>query len=556
MKTGSWAQVATQATCMADPFDGTAFVGIDADALGDVSAPSNSPAQPVDVALQQAVDSNQGWLNPQRVPVSCTFASGERALNSGNAQGDRVYASITDWVSPICIPWLNAPRLASVELTLLHAIANQSTGAPDNTSVNYRLELYRNGYKNLLKSTSGTLAESDYHVETLTLTLDRPTQAPRFYRGSLQLWIQSQDAGDTGENVGLTSLGTAIGTTSANGELAAADPSPSSASHETQFLEQDTSDAEQRRDIIGIRENASSAENIWTRPQLPPTGSAQSHSLRWLTYMQMRSAAIEAVYSTDHMRAGVDTLAARQPVRGRDAMRAAGGPKAVYDLPRLLAWGPGGYRLDDVEHPSDMALRWPVADGAGTNATLIDDMVTLDRTSGRVEVLLYVIPTIYAANNYMTGDQACVSTWDFTATLEEFDTTGTDWADATALDTDTRADVTLTTYQTSAVKQPFLLTKYLQHQASTTGLDWAYAYREGSIYPADLPLISQISMTLDFSSLSAADMNTNYRLHVGATYDADSLSPQSMVSSSIAANVNRYIHLTCVGWSAWSVSNG
>jgi len=130
-------------------------------------------------------------------------------------------------------------------------------------------------------------------------------------------------------------------------------------------------------EVFGISTNSTNPEDIFIHPGAVALGGVLP--IYWVTYMQCRSAQIDLIYANDSISPQpLSGLAALEPVRSRQFFSHAFHPLQAYKRPRLIAFGPPGYRpARDESWPAGYHMRWPVAT-ASAAANIIDESITLD----------------------------------------------------------------------------------------------------------------------------------------------------------------------------------
>lgn len=530
-------------------FDGTDFVGLDEDCLGN----GDADTLPLDAFLQQRIRGNQYYLAQGRNAVTCTFRQGTDAETAKSAE-DRPWASLRKSY-PVCIPWRMSQGLDGMRLSGLWYVGGEGL---ENNDLDYWLSLRDPGRREL-GSVNGSLAQDTaFELNDITLSLSQPYVGDAGY-GMALFGIRSQDDGDTGNNVALNSNAFSM-TSQANGDL------PSTAYYRA-WLSRDSDG--QGIDFFGVDSNGSKEEVAFGWPTNVANaiaGVTPIYSIRHLTYMMARSIELEPTYGPDSITPiGLDSLAAKQPVLGRRAIEQAQHSNTLYRRPRCLAWGPAGDRYSNQQSswPSTFHQRWPIADGDPTTPqTLIDTPVIVDSDSPVIEFAMFVIPTIAVFGQ--PGAQRVLQQgeidWEFVATVEGFDTADASWSTPTSYGTTTRTQTTK--IYGMGPFTPFLHSKGILHDyysaqglfeptAAGTQDDWQFAFREGQLFDGDLPLIQQVTIRVSTSSLTSLEVPL--RLKLTAEHDVGSLTFEPGITNPSATGIYDWIHCTCVGWSIWQV---
>jgi hypothetical protein len=539
-------------------YDGDTFTVLD-DAI--VYSEDN---EPVDVFAEQALRNNAYYLNHGRNPATLTLFQGDVSFLTEDSDyaNDRPWCSPNDYSTVIRTPvWLSA-GLRQVALSLLYRVevpfpAIDSTPTTGGT-IYYQLRL-RDPNGRIMQTLDGELArtqdtslgqrEAVYTMATLTLTVTGSAQG----WGMLEFRIKSEIGADSGTTlaVGLSGNGSTL-TTTASGAIGFGSSPPTRTSPDLFFLKRPNVD--EFFEVFGVRPNSTDPETVYIYPAFP-SQSGETLSVYWATYMQCRSAQIDLIYAADSISPQpIAGLAALEPVRSRQFFSHAFHPLSAYKRPRLVAFGPPGYRPTRLESwPAGYQTRWPIA-SATTAADLIDESITLDADGNActIDIAIDLIATVLT--NLADLDSG-TSEWTLTATLYEFDVADINWASPTTVST-----VSLTDWQIETFPVPdassyfwanngtrFQYSKRILHDSAAAPEDWQFPHREGQLYDEDTDLIQRATLTLDASAISSN--NAQLRLTVSATYTASSLAGFDNQGFYGTSTTTDRIHLTCVGYS-------
>jgi hypothetical protein len=540
-------------------YDGDTFTVLD-DAI--VYSADN---EPVDVFAEQALRNNAYYLNIGRNPATLTLFQGDVAFSAEDVDYtfDRPWCSPNDYSTVIRTPiWLSA-GLRQVALSMLYRVevpfpaidATPTTGG----TIYYQLIL-RDPNSRVMQTLSGELArtqdvglgqrEAIYKMATLTLTITGSAEG----WGTLEFRIKSEMGADSGTTIafGVSGNGSRIYTTT-NGSIGFGGSPPTRTSPDLFVLKRPNVD--EFFEVFGVVPNSTDPEDVWVFPSFPST-SGETLSVYWATYMQCRSAQIDLIYANDSISPQpLSGLAALEPVRSRQFFSHAFHPLSAYKRPRLIAFGPPGYRPTRLESwPSGYHTRWPIV-SATTAADIIDESITLDADGNActIDITIDLIATVLSnLANLETG----TSEWTLTATLYEFDVADNSWATPTTVSTVSLTDELLVTFPVpdassyfwaNEVHSRFQYSKRILHDSAAAPEDWQFPHREGQLYAEDSQLIQRATLTLDASAISSN--NAQLRLVVSATYTASSLAGfDDQAFYGTTATTDR-LQLTNVGYS-------
>jgi hypothetical protein len=534
-------------------YDGDTFTVLD-DAI--VYSADN---EPVDVFAEQALRNNAYYLNIGRNPATLTLFQGDVAFSAEDVDYtfDRPWCSPNDYSTVIRTPiWLSA-GLRQVALSMLYRVevpfpaidATPTTGG----TIYYQLIL-RDPNSRVMQTLSGELArtqdvglgqrEAIYKMATLTLTITGSAEG----WGTLEFRIKSEMGADSGTTIafGVSGNGSRIYTTT-NGSIGFGGSPPTRTSPDLFVLKRPNVD--EFFEVFGVVPNSTDPEDVWVFPSFPST-SGETLSVYWATYMQCRSAQIDLIYANDSISPQpLSGLAALEPVRSRQFFSHAFHPLSAYKRPRLIAFGPPGYRPTRLESwPSGYHTRWPIV-SATTAADIIDESITLDADGNActIDITIDLIATVLVNG---PGLEPGTTEWSLAATLYEFDVADTTWATPTTVDTTSLADHMIETHPVSMLNQSpetrFQFSKRIMHKSVFGPAFWQLPHREGQLYAEDSRLIQRVTITMDASAISSN--NAQLRLVVSATYTGLSLTGFDSQDWYGAGTADR-IHLTNVGYS-------
>lgn len=483
---------------MAFDLDGAEFVGLDDDVVGD----GQTDSLPVDVFLQQTLNGNTRYLAQGRNVCTLTYwmqggDAATPAISYAKNTGDRPWASPVRRSTLLCIPFYLEPGMTGVHVSGLYNV--QSEGSDQNdVQLTYRIETSAGRYWSQDETLSNTdnAGKPDYTGFHHTIDFAHPWAAEREL-GMLQIWLRSEDGGDTGNNLSMTA-----GFTAATGDIS--NPGNDPTGIDFQYARSDDRPY-QEYGYLGVDLNGTGQEfvYIWPKPVVTHSYDAtRTHSLRYATYMQMRSISLEPVYSSGSLSdVPRSELQAKSVIYSRDAALIAGSMGRLRNRPRMLSFGPPGQIEDRHESwPTQYSERWEFVDGDATTAAekrLIDDMVIIDAESVDIEVDILCVCSAYQFGGPTDpmldlGEAA----WAIDVDITQMDGGDTAWSAATSVGSDSR-DVTLPVRAALGDSQsPLLLQLHLMTGYGTVAgaTNHSYAFRDGQLFAEDIPIIAPVRM--------------------------------------------------------------
>lgn len=525
-------------------YDGTDFVGLDDDCIGNGS----SSTLALDAWLSQRILGNQRRLTLGVDAASCAFWQEGAALDAAPStnQGDRPWASV-DWSMPVVIPLLLQPGLTSVEMACLW-IAYQF-GTASYVDIEWRLL----NDSNRVIASSGIIAlpttliwdDQSGDAEGVTrFTLDLSGAWSGISElGTLMLRIRSRVGSDTGDNYTLDADGRA-GVPYVKNDARDLRPSaagPLSGDMEIIGLQfSSTSGASSVQDVIGLWAQDSPNSDFMSVSPEPISVNPLSYDAHHLSYIQCRAIQVRMIYDEDSI-GGVDEgeLEAQQPIESGTMARLAQSPTSYHKRGRLLAWGPAGRIETRAEiWPAKYHTRFSRAYGSDAAATLIDSSISVPWTSGTIEVSIACIAS-FLQMYFHAGDGVGSSVWTFTLELLGFDTADLDWLTPTVV-ASSEIDFIFDTFATGPTRPE-------RHLVGERYWRIGYAPREGQLFDEDLRIrrIKKIGVTA-----SGLDMDMSYRLRLTTVADMAGLEAFPLGNEGVPYTTPQRLGLLCTGWTA------
>ena len=496
--------------------------------------------EPIDVFAEQALRSNAYYLNHGRNPATLTLFQGDVAFDAEDSDyaNDRPWCSPNDFSTVIRTPIYLSAGLRQISLSLLYRVEvpfPAIDSAPTTGGTIYFQMRARDTNGRIIQTYAGELARTEdvslgqreavYKMDTLTLTMTT-YNGPEGY-GTLEFRIKSEIGADSGATVAFAAVGNgSIITTTSNGAIGFGGSPPTQTSPDLFVFKRPNVD--EFFECYGVRPNSTSPEDVYVYPQFPSAG-AETMPVYWATYMQCRSAQVDLIYASDSLSPQpLSGLAALEPVRSRQFFSHAFHPLQAFKRPRMIAFGPPGYRPTRLESwPSGYQTRWPVV-SATTSVNIIDEAITLD-ADGNACVVDIVIDLIATVLTNGAGLDMGTSEWSFSASLQEFDVADTNWDTPTTVSQANVSDIQFETHPVPMLGSyfwqnggtRFQFSKRIFHDSVSAPEDWQFPHREGQLYDEDKDLIQRQILTVDASGISSN--NAQLRLVVSATYNGGSL---------------------------------
>ena len=499
------------------------FVGLDSSCA--------AAGQPQDVFVDQRVNENNEYLESNRGYVSCTFVGGASAPNDGAPYYScRPWASI-DWTAPICIPlWLDSGS-AGIAMTLWTYSA---------TGVKASLRVTSGNLVSVLAQKDATIGEDFEDAGNQVISAGFSSGVNRAGWGSAQLWIQSRE---TAASVGTITCAT--GNAERVAHITSGKPTLP-----TNMPTSDSPDVRMVRDDIGATSDILDTSDLAI---LSRRIRMRSMSQIPISFVQCRSAGIRHLFTGQTLEVNVESLAARQAVKGETHTKLAAKVQNNYDRKTLLAWGPPGYLP-----PERVEERWPglmpvrfrsVQANASTGiaSCLLQAGIEWRRNGGKMHIAMHVT-SIY--HDDAAGAAPGSASWSLAASFERPNGTDTDYSTPQILASKTRV-LSLTT-RTSVVAfedfaPPLLLTRRAFYGGFIRGSgNWPYAFREGQLFRDDLSILTTVIFELDMSSVTPGTLAT---LRVDADYVTGTL--EGFPVETTPAALGRALEVVCTGWSVY-----
>ena len=503
------------------------FVGLDSSCV--------AAGSPQDVFVDQRVNKNNEYLESNRGYVSCTFVGGASAPNDGAPYYNcRPWASI-DWSAPIVVPiWIDSGG-AGLEMTLW-------TYAP--ATIKTRLRVTSGNLRSVLADTNASLGSDFEDGGNQVISAGFSSGVDRASWGSAQLWVQSSETAASVETITCATGGGAF----RNAQLTSALPTypasmPQSTTPDVCML-QDTLGT--TADFLGAGGSGSSFILATNKIKLASVSRIP------ISYVQCRSAGIRHLYTGQTLGVGVESLAARQAVKGETHTKLAAKAQNNYDRKTLLAWGPPGHL------PPERTEQWPglmpvrfrgVQANAATGiaSCLLQAGIEWRRNGGKMYIAMH-LSSMYHGNS--AGVQPGSASWSLAASFERPNGTDTDYSTPEVLASKTKV-VSLTTRTSSVVFEdvapPLLMTRRFMYGGTVRGTgQWGYAHREGQLFAEDMRILTTVIIEVDMSGVTPGTLAT---LRVDADYVTGTL--VGFPPETTPAVLGRSLEVVCTGWSVY-----
>lgn len=512
--------------------------------------PGSTDRTPYDVWLDHRLRANARKLTEGVEVVSCAMISGTRTPDDAPAgttpfNGDLAWCSKA-WSAPIVVPLLLPQGLTSIKM---HAWAAIRGGG----AISWKMDVVGDAEgTDILESATGQFASQALGTSQLTAELEFDSVIPVTRWAILRFWVQSGVASESTFQNAAVSGGITSKLVATSISQPAWDNRPADGTIDIRsvILRNIDDDEIGSVDVLGV----DSMGNL-----IATTGNAQgteSIIFENLSVMQPRGVSIELVFDPDSTGAPPRVgLQAQQMVRGRLAMRNAYARQGIWERPRLVAWGPGGFVDEAGSEGEKQRRRWDWSMGTSspavdvTLAKIADSTLHVRRDDARLIVALAVI-CVYHGQLSEKGDpgpgkrqvisEDGETVWELVASLER--------DGATLTGAESTQDVTVATYSTSRAlaplnedkSTPFLGQRnfeFFDTGTSTARTNREWAVREGQLFSEDMGLLSFVELEIDVSDVS--DISEHVRLLVTAEQQSANFDLTKSRSE-----------LVCVGWSA------
>ena len=505
------------------------FVGLDS---GCVAAGS-----PQDVFVDQRVNENNEYLESNRGYVSCTFVGGASAPSDGAPYYNcRPWASI-DWSAPIVVPiWIDSGG-AGLEMTLwTYAQA----------AIKVRARVTSGNLRSVLANTDTSIGADFEDSGNQVISAGFSSGVNRAGWGSAQLWIQSNETAASVQTITCTSSGSAERTAQITSALPTYPTNMPAANTPDVCMLQD--DVGNTADFLGAGGAGSSFVVVANKIRLASVSRIP------ISYVQCRSAGIRHLYTGQTLEVAVESLAARQAVKGETHTKIAAKAQNNYDRRTLLAWGPPGHlppERIEAQWPGLMPVRFRgVQSNAATGiaSCLLQAGIEWRRNGGKMYVAMH-LTSIYHGNS--AGLEPGTANWSLAASFERPNGTDTDWSTPEVLASKTKVMELITRTSSVAFEEvapPLLLTRRYLYGNTTRGTGvWSYAHRDGQLFADDMAILETVIFELDMSAVTPGTLAT---LRVDADYVTDTL-VGFPPSTTTPAALGRALEVVCTGWSVY-----
>jgi len=503
------------------------FVGLDSSCA--------AAGQPQDVFVDQRVNENNEYLESNRGYVSCTFVGGASAPNDGAPYYScRPWASV-DWSAPIVVPiWIDSGG-AGLEMTLW-------TYAPD--TIKARVRVTSGNLRSVLANTDTSIGADFEDAGNQVISAGFSSGVNRAGWGSAQLWIQSSETAASVQTITCTGFAA-----ERIAQITSALPTypvnmPAATTPDVCMIQDDLGNT---ADFLGAGGAGSSFVAVTNKIRLASVSRIP------ISYVQCRSAGIRHLYTGQTLEVSVESLAARQAVKGETHTKIAAKVQNNYDRKTLLAWGPPGHL------PPERTEQWPglmpvrfrgVQANASTGiaSCLLQAGIEWRRNGGKMHIAMHVT-SMYHGNS--AGLQPGSASWSLAASFERPNGTDTDYSTPEVLASKTKV-VSLTTRTSSVnfedVAPPLLMTRRFLYGTTVRGTgQWGYAHREGQLFAEDMQILETVIFELDMSSVTPGTLAT---LRVDADYVTGTLVGFPPTTTTPAA-LGRALEVVCTGWSVY-----
>ncbi len=489
----------------------TDFQAIDSYAVGDGS----NNAEPADTWLQNRIVENVKAVAVGHDAFSVSYANNNTSFTEN--LGDRPFASLS-YVSFLLADLPDWNRLTGVRITMLYNCQSPNAANP---SIGGTLQIKLDG-KTLddqpIPSTYD--AGASYSIHPIDIALDEPLRGNGRSTIPLELSFRSKPAGAV-DGVGfrvVSFIGSAIryvGSLFTDPDVTG----PVAASFETRYVQ--IKDGVGAFDVLGAGPiDGEDSVYVWPTPE-----TYAQVQWEYMSYLQVRAIHIKPIFADDS--AGQLPSTAYEPNKvfgGVEAQRAANAITRLESRPRVLSIGPcGKFKKSEFFDSRSYPVRWGSV--AGDDATLekmISDVAFLRTENPKIRITMrYISINVSQTAAAEQGE----STWDVHLEAK--------YSDGTSLGTSvTEADAVLyPSYLTAP--EPILRTWQF---ATNQGSDLDFAYKEGSLYSADLPLIRTAVFDVELTGHDTIS-NMAKPVEISAAVELNNVSKYCSVNNDTAAHV-------------------